>query len=141
MLSFSLLSDINECAINGTNNCHKHANCSNDVGSFSCSCMNGFTGNGTFCEGELSSDVLLRCRLVIACCCYFLIFGSELCFVFSCIAAKLFFLCKNLSMGNILMFFAPLTKLQRRWCLINGNFMFRLRLGTALICSLLLGNS
>jgi hypothetical protein len=51
MLCFSLPSDINECAINGSNNCHEHADCINDVGSFRCSCKNGFTGNGTFCQG------------------------------------------------------------------------------------------
>ncbi len=58
LIVFSLPSDINECAINGTHNCHQHANCFNDVGSFSCSCVNGFTGNGTFCQGELSLAIL-----------------------------------------------------------------------------------
>ena len=66
MRCLSLPSDINECAINGSHNCHKHANCSNVVGSFNCSCLNGFTGNGTFCEGELSSDILLSlCYLLV----------------------------------------------------------------------------
>ena len=40
--------DINECEIN-TDNCHKNATCSNNVGSFKCVCDAGFHGNGTNC--------------------------------------------------------------------------------------------
>ena len=40
--------DINECEIN-TDNCHKNATCSNNVGSFKCVCDAGFHGDGTNC--------------------------------------------------------------------------------------------
>jgi hypothetical protein len=51
MLRFSLPPDIDECADNANNSCHKDANCQNTPGSFTCSCNNGFTGNGTSCAG------------------------------------------------------------------------------------------
>ena len=44
------LPDINECT-SGEHNCHQNATCSNNNGSFSCSCNSGFSGNGTYCEG------------------------------------------------------------------------------------------
>lgn len=51
-LSLSLsLSDINECEI-GTNNCHADAQCIDTVGSFYCSCLPGFRGDGVMtCAG------------------------------------------------------------------------------------------
>ena len=42
--------DIDECAINA-DNCDAHAACSNNVGSFSCQCRFGYSGNGTTCQG------------------------------------------------------------------------------------------
>jgi hypothetical protein len=32
------------------NSCHQHAKCENTFGSFNCSCLDGFKGNGTYCE-------------------------------------------------------------------------------------------
>lgn len=46
-----LCPDINECATN-TADCHSDANCTNVEGSFDCSCKTGYTGNGTYCEGN-----------------------------------------------------------------------------------------
>ena len=45
--------DIDECAPGESNNCNIRAECINTVGSYSCVCRAGFTGNGTQCEGML----------------------------------------------------------------------------------------
>ena len=31
------------------NECHRYSRCENTYGSYNCSCLNGFQGNGTFC--------------------------------------------------------------------------------------------
>lgn len=42
------MTDINEC--NGLNDCDNGTSfCSNEAGSYSCTCLNGYTGNGTVC--------------------------------------------------------------------------------------------
>jgi len=46
--------DIDECATNN-GGCSIFADCSNTVGSFTCTCQNAFTGNGFNCTGELNS--------------------------------------------------------------------------------------
>ena len=43
--------DINECVL-GTDNCHAQATCTNNVGSFSCACNTGWSGNGVTCVGK-----------------------------------------------------------------------------------------
>ena len=45
-----LIKDINECSSN-TDNCHPDSICRNSVGSFTCTCNSGFTGNGVSCSG------------------------------------------------------------------------------------------
>ena len=45
-----LFSDIDECT-NELDGCHHNATCSNNGGSYSCSCNPGYTGNGTYCRG------------------------------------------------------------------------------------------
>ena len=47
--------DIDECAL-ANDNCAETAECNNTPGSFSCTCMAGYSGNGTFCEG-----IILMC--------------------------------------------------------------------------------
>ena len=43
--------DIDECN-NASHKCDPNANCTNTVGSHSCSCVDGFTGNGSSCSGR-----------------------------------------------------------------------------------------
>lgn len=42
--------DNDECSNSTLNNCHLYSVCTDTVGSFSCSCDNGFTGSGVVCE-------------------------------------------------------------------------------------------
>jgi EGF domain len=46
-------SDINECLTND-GGCSQQAFCTNTIGSFVCSCFNGFAGNGFTCNGLFS---------------------------------------------------------------------------------------
>ena len=49
---FSLFfSDVDECANFSLNNCSENANCTDTIGSYECVCVEGYTGNGMFCEG------------------------------------------------------------------------------------------
>ena len=41
--------DENECLLFP---CRKQASCINNNGSFECICKDGFTGNGSYCEGN-----------------------------------------------------------------------------------------
>jgi cysteine-rich repeat protein len=41
--------DVNECKPGGDNNCSANATCANTVGSFTCKCKAGFTGDGVTC--------------------------------------------------------------------------------------------
>lgn len=38
--------DINECEL-GTDECDANANCTNTIGSYNCTCNEGFTGEGS----------------------------------------------------------------------------------------------
>ena len=48
--SFCFLIDINECLTSKP--CDENADCVNTESSFICSCRQGFTGNGTICNGK-----------------------------------------------------------------------------------------
>ena len=54
--------DVDECQAD-TDNCDPNAQCTNTVGSFTCACNTGFTGDGITCEGMNSrtSDTILQC--------------------------------------------------------------------------------
>ena len=49
--SYVLCADINECSNASLNNCHKYANCINEIGNYSCVCKTGFVGDGVNCTG------------------------------------------------------------------------------------------
>lgn len=49
-LLFLWNADIDEC--NEETPCDLNAVCVNFDGSFNCSCMEGYTGNGTLCDGK-----------------------------------------------------------------------------------------
>ena len=49
--SFCVCLDIDEC-IEGTHTCHSVATCTNTLGSYNCSCNNGYHGDGTNCTGK-----------------------------------------------------------------------------------------
>ena len=44
--------DIDKCDL-GTHNCDRNANCNDTIGSFVCTCNDGYSGNGTSCTGEV----------------------------------------------------------------------------------------
>jgi len=46
-----LLVDINECETNN-GGCAAQASCTNTVGSFTCKCKSGYTGDGKSCKGN-----------------------------------------------------------------------------------------
>ena len=51
LLSFA---DLNECLLILMKPlCSKFAKCANKPGSFECTCQNGYSGNGYYCEGTL----------------------------------------------------------------------------------------
>ena len=47
--------DIDECTTN-THNCDPDASCANSIGSFVCTCNQGYSGDGITCSGENLSD-------------------------------------------------------------------------------------
>ena len=50
-LFFGISSDIDEC-MEGTAQCHSNATCMNTMGSYTCTCDYGYTGNGFDCAGK-----------------------------------------------------------------------------------------
>ena len=63
-----LPADINECVTQSP--CHPSASCTNTLGSFTCGCNTGYTGDGMSCYGEclhvdyfIQDEVHLKCLL------------------------------------------------------------------------------
>ena len=52
MIYIQYFSDINECAL-GTHGCSANGFCTNTIGSYTCQCNTGYTGNGFTCIGTL----------------------------------------------------------------------------------------
>ena len=51
---------MDECATN-THSCDVNAVCQNTVGSYTCTCKAGFTGDGKTCNGKKSMPTLQKC--------------------------------------------------------------------------------
>ena len=49
---FHFFVDIDECMTESANNCDEDAVCLNSLGSFVCTCGDGFFGNGVECDGK-----------------------------------------------------------------------------------------
>ena len=56
------VTDINECQTNN-GGCNSDATCTNNQGSFTCTCEVGFTGNGFQCSGVFLCSSYLRLKL------------------------------------------------------------------------------
>ena len=50
--------DVDECQRSDLNKCHEKAACSNNIGSYHCTCLDGYFGNGTHCQGMVIVQVL-----------------------------------------------------------------------------------
>ncbi|PFX22514.1 Fibroblast growth factor receptor 1 [Stylophora pistillata] len=46
--------DFDECQASNLNECHEYAKCTNTLGSYNCSCLKGFVGNGVLCQAPPS---------------------------------------------------------------------------------------
>ena len=57
---YTILVDVDECQSPDSNDCHPNATCADTtassctdvLGRYNCTCNEGFTGNGTECQGE-----------------------------------------------------------------------------------------
>ncbi|XP_028410394.1 fibrillin-1-like [Dendronephthya gigantea] len=59
--------EMDECA-SKAHRCHSQATCNNTIGSYTCTCSEGFTGNGKVCEDMNECDVkTYRCHSQASC--------------------------------------------------------------------------
>lgn len=54
---FFCVSDLDECS-NGTHMCSNNADCHNTMGSYRCTCKDGFSGDGFYCSGHTRNTPL-----------------------------------------------------------------------------------
>ena len=53
--------DVDECQ-DHTHNCHVNAQCNNTIGSFNCTCLQGYSGDGVNCSGMIYvNGIILNC--------------------------------------------------------------------------------
>ena len=48
---FTLETDFDECQASDLNECHEKAKCTNTLGSYNCTCLDGYFGDGVLCQG------------------------------------------------------------------------------------------
>lgn len=83
------LSDFDECADDSTNNCHAHAHCINNDGSFTCKCKDGYLGDGKMTcdpapvtapseDDNSKKTVIIICAVVFSCL-FLALFGILFC--------------------------------------------------------------
>ena len=66
--------DIDECE-DGTDSCGENADCTNTDGSYTCSCLSGYSGDGMTCDGkDLPKQVSGHIR-----CIHFLVYRHQEC--------------------------------------------------------------
>lgn len=66
MLSYAAVTDVDECVENN-GGCSPHANCTNTPGSYNCTCLGGYFGDGVNCSGsEIASTIGLHFVLFAA---------------------------------------------------------------------------
>ena len=74
-------SDIDECAT-GEHTCDLNADCSNINGSFTCSCISGYSGDGMTCSGQIIFSNYVSCYfsiiMCVNCCTYLFIYIDTL---------------------------------------------------------------
>ena len=66
-LFFPIFLDIDECQKN-THDCHLNATCQNTNGSFVCTCLFGFNGDGRSCTGNWLAITLRNVSLLSSVC-------------------------------------------------------------------------
>ena len=49
----STFTDVHECETQ-EDDCHEHADCMNEIGSYDCKCHLGYVGDGVSCEGKIN---------------------------------------------------------------------------------------
>lgn len=60
IIHLPIATDIDECSAQ-TNPCDENADCTNNDGSYSCACKQGFTGGGKTCEGNINTiEVIIQ---------------------------------------------------------------------------------
>ena len=57
VFKFLMHPDVDECE-EGTHECHGNATCTNTIGSYTCMCVDGFTGDGRQCQGQFANQFM-----------------------------------------------------------------------------------